>query len=111
MGNVFLLRLLQPFTTYYLFLLIKRGVERVSSKNFWSNSCRSHTKNNSFQSDFIVTTNFGQKHPKTAIVQYIEIIFLILSRKISSKQIEIKKMPPITSTKCQDYQDYAGVVW
>jgi len=39
-----------------------------------------------------VTTIFGQKHPKTAIVQYIEIIFLILSRKISSKQNEIKKM-------------------
>jgi len=31
-----------------------------------------YKKNNSFQSDFIVTTIFGQKHPKTAIVQYIE---------------------------------------
>jgi len=38
-----------------------------------------------------VTTIFGQKHPKTAIVQYIEIIFLILSRKISSKQNRRRK--------------------
>jgi len=50
-----------------------------------------YKKNNSFQSDFIVTTIFGQKHPKTAIVQYIEIIFLILSRKISSKQNRRRK--------------------
>jgi len=38
-----------------------------------------------------VTTIFGQKHPKTAIVHYIEIIFLILSRKIIVKTKQDKK--------------------
>jgi len=91
---------LQPFTTYYLFLLIKRGVERVSSKNFLVKTVQKpYKKNNSFQSDFIVTTIFGQKHPKTAIVQYIEIIFLIISRKISSKQNRRRKKDVFEKSK------------
>jgi len=58
-----------------------------------------YKKNNSFQSDFIVTTIFGQKHPKTAIVQYIEIIFLIISRKISSKQNRRRKKDVFEKSK------------